>query len=244
MKSLNVVIVEENPAITETLCEILDSLHHQVVGAASNSSEAIRLIDERLPDFVIIDICTNAKMDGIYLGRLIKDQYNIPFIFTSSDQDDTELIQMAIMEKPFGFVLKPYNSNDIDTAIQMAVNQFEEVNKLVIDLQSKQSRDINHIFVKVNSRLVNINVKDILWIECKGDYAVFKTETDSFIIHSTMKNIESKLSNSQFLKVHRSFIINLDKIVDIEDSNLMIKDKIIPISRNNKDTLLKSINML
>ncbi|MEQ6119097.1 response regulator transcription factor [Reichenbachiella sp. MALMAid0571] len=244
MKNLNIVIVEEDPKVVENLCEILEYLNHQVVGEASNTKDALRLIEERNPNFLIINICVNAKSDGILLGRKVKEDYDIPFIFTSSDADDTELIHKAIEEKPYGFVLKPYSIKDIDTAIQIAFNQFEELSRLEFNLLSKPSRELTHIFLKVNSKLININLKDILWIESKGDYAVFKTENDSFIIHSTMKNIETKLSNSQFLKVHRSFIINLDKIVNIEDSNLLIKDKIIPISRGNKDSLLRSIHML
>ncbi len=244
MKNLNIVIVEEDQKVVENLCGILEYLNHQVVGEASNAADAVTLIEERNPDFVIINICVNDKADGILLGRKIKEDYDIPFIFTSSDVDDTELIQKAIMEKPFGFVLKPYGIKDVDTAIQIAFNQFEELSRLELNLLSKPSKELTHIFLKVNSKLININLQDILWVECRGDYAVFKTENDSFIIHSTMKNIESRLSNSQFLKVHRSFIINLDKIVNIEDSNVLIRDKVIPISRSNKDTLLRSINTL
>jgi len=244
MKKLNIVIVEEDQKVAENLCGLLEYLNHQVVGEASNASDAVTLIEEREPDFVIINICVNNKIDGILLGRKMKEDYDIPFIFTSSDVDDTALIQKAIKEKPFGFVLKPYSIKDIDTAIQIAFNQFEEFSRLEFNLMAQPSKVITQIFLKVNSKLVNINLQDILWVECRGDYAVFKTENDSFIIHSTMKNIERKLSNTQFLKVHRSFIINLDKIVNIEDSNILIRDKVIPISRSNKDTLLRSINML
>jgi DNA-binding LytR/AlgR family response regulator len=244
MKNLNVLIVEENERTGNELKGMLKSLDHHVVGQAKNAVEAMEMIDEHDPEFLIINICVNDKHDGIYLGSKLKDCYHIPYIFTSSDPDDTELIQKAILEKPFGFVLKPYDAKDIDTAMQIALAQFEEVNRLEQDLRQQTANKVSSIFLKVNSRLVNINLSDILWIECKGDYAVFKTEDQSFIIHSTMKNIEQKLSSSQFLKVHRSFIINLDKIVDIEDSNLVISDRVIPISRNNKESLFNSINML
>lgn len=244
MRNLNIIIVEEDYKVAENLCRILKRLNHDIVGEASNAKYALSLIEDMIPDFVIINICVNNKTDGILLGRKVKEDYDIPFIFTSSDVDDTELIQKAIKEKPFGFVLKPYSIKDIDAAIQIAFNQFEELSRLEFNLMTQPSKEITQIFLKVNSKLVNINLQDILWVECRGDYAVFKTESDSFIIHSTMKNIESKLSNSQFLKVHRSFIINLDKIVNIEDSNVLIRDKVIPISRSNKDTLFKSINML
>jgi len=102
----------------------------------------------------------------------------------------------------------------------------------------------NSIFLKVDAKLIKVKIEDILYIEAKGDYALFKTANKGYIVHSTMKKVQDRLEEFNFQKVHRSFVVNLSKIVDIEESNLLIEDKVIPISRANKEALMKRLNLL
>ena len=102
----------------------------------------------------------------------------------------------------------------------------------------------HQLFIKTDSRLVKLKDEDILFIEAKGDYMLFKTREKGHIVHSTMKNVEAKLDPNIFLRIHRSFIINLNEIVDIEDSSVLIEKKVIPISKSYKDGLMKRINLL
>jgi DNA-binding LytR/AlgR family response regulator len=89
-----------------------------------------------------------------------------------------------------------------------------------------------------------VKIEDILFVEAKGDYALFKTKSKGYIVHTTIKNAEERLINYNFQKVHRSYIVNISKIVDIEESNLLIEDKVIPISRANKEALINRLNLL
>ena len=84
----------------------------------------------------------------------------------------------------------------------------------------------------------------IYLIEAKGDYINIKTETDSFRVHSSLKKIKEKLPEQLFVKVHRSFIINIEKIIDIEDNSVLINKDVIPVSRSNRSDLMKRLNLL
>jgi two-component system LytT family response regulator len=90
---------------------------------------------------------------------------------------------------------------------------------------------------------VRIPYDSIMYIENTGDYVKILTSQQTFIVYTTMKSLEEKLG-TQFLRVHRSYIINLDKIVDIEESNLVVDSKVIPISRANKSELMSRLNLL
>ena len=92
--------------------------------------------------------------------------------------------------------------------------------------------------------LIKVEIDDLLFIEAKGDYALFKTNEKGFIVHTTMKKVQERLEEYKFVKVHRSYVVNLSKIVDIEESNLLIENKVIPISRANKENLIKKLNLL
>lgn len=99
-------------------------------------------------------------------------------------------------------------------------------------------------YVNIDRRLIKIDIPSINIVEAKGDYIHIKTEGKNYIVHSTLKKIEEKLPQSLFLKVHRTYIINTRKIVDIEDNSVLIGKDVIPVSRNNKPELMKRLNML
>ena len=92
--------------------------------------------------------------------------------------------------------------------------------------------------------MIKIDIPTITLIKAKGDYISIKTDTNSFTVHTTLKKIEAKLPKDLFLKIHRSYIINTKKIIDIEDNSVLIGKDVIPVSRGNKPELMKRLNLL
>ena len=112
------------------------------------------------------------------------------------------------------------------------------------NILNNDNKEVNEMYVNIDRRLVKIHIPDIYLIEAKGDYINIKTEHKNHIVHTTMKKIESKLPSNLFLKIHRSFIINTKKIVDIEDNSVLIKKEVIPVSRSNRNELMNRLNLL
>src|SRR5690606_15487454 len=109
----------------------------------------------------------------------------------------------------------------------------------------EEERDINnHIFIKVDSLLVNYSLNQIRWIEASGDYVKIFTDQNPLIVHSKISAVEAKLPSKDFVRVHRSFIVRLDKIKNIDNANLQIENKIIPISNTYRSILMNKIKML
>lgn len=102
----------------------------------------------------------------------------------------------------------------------------------------------SEFYINNSKRLIKIDVNTILYFRANGDYVFIKTENNSYTIHNTLKKIENKLPKDSFFKVHRSYIINTKKIVDIEDNSVLIGKDVIPISRRNKSELMKRVNLL
>jgi DNA-binding LytR/AlgR family response regulator len=102
----------------------------------------------------------------------------------------------------------------------------------------------NEVFLKVDSRLIRFCLDEFLYLENVGDYVSIKTTKGSFMVHATMKTMEMKLSHPAFVKVHRSYIINVSKISYIEDNAIVMDKKSIPISRAHKAELLEKLNVL
>lgn len=99
-------------------------------------------------------------------------------------------------------------------------------------------------YVNIDRRLIKIEIQSVNVVEAKGDYIHIKTEAKNYIVHSTLKKIEEKLPSHLFLKVHRTYIINTKKIIDIEDNSVLIGKDVIPVSRANRPELMKRLNML
>jgi DNA-binding LytR/AlgR family response regulator len=102
----------------------------------------------------------------------------------------------------------------------------------------------DHVFLKVDRRLIRVNLTDIQWIEAQGDYMMVQAHSKRYLIHSTMKELDEKLPSDQFVRVHRSYIVRIDQIKDIEDTTLVIDGEVIPIGGSYYDTLIDRIQTL
>lgn len=243
MEELKILVVEDDPMIAESLEEMLELLGHEVLRVAESGEEAVMGLMEMEPDLILLDIQLKGKMNGIEVAHLIRTKYNIPFIFTTA-YADSETINKAKAEGPFGYIVKPYGVKDIMAAIEVAMSNYRLYNELSGDVPAAPMAVNDQLYLKVDHRLIKVNMPDIQFVEAKGDYVLFNTIKESFVVYSTLKNVKSKLVDSQFMQVHRSFIINLECIEDIEETTLTVGSKVIPVSRSNRQELLKRINTL
>jgi DNA-binding LytR/AlgR family response regulator len=239
MEKYNVLIVEDDPEISESLKDMLEILDHHVVGIAEDYDETIEMVNSHTVDVALLDIQLKGDKSGIDVAEKLKSDYKIPFIFTTA-YADKETIQKASRHSPYGYIVKPYGMKDISAGIEVAIQNHNNL-KAHEDSAVFNSESL---FIKANSKILRINIKDILYVEAKGDYAIFKTDDKGYIVSTTFKNVENKLDPNQFVKVHRSYIVNLEKVVDIEENNLLIKEQVIPISRSQKQNLLNKLNLI
>jgi two-component system response regulator LytT len=169
----------------------------------------------------------------------IKSLKNPPkIILTTSDP------KFAIEAFEYDFIvdylLKPIELSRFQKAIVKSENK-----KIEITPSNSEVKDIsNDFYVNIDRRLIKIDLPSIYLIEAKGDYIHIKTDNKNYIVHSTLKKIEEKLPDSLFLKIHRSYIINIKKIIDIEDNSVLIEKDVIPVSRSKRPELMKRLDLL
>lgn len=250
MSKINVLIVEDESIVAKDIQQSLKKLGYNVVDTASTGENAIKLAEEKHPDLILMDIMLKGEMSGIDVAEYVKKNLNIPVIFLTAYADESTL-NKAKMTEPYGYIIKPFKEVDLHTAIEMAVYKHEkegEIRKerdfLYSLVENKENKDI--IFIKSNSKLVKVKTADIYYVEALKDYVIINTTTGRYTIHSTMKDIEMKLPTSDFIRIHRSYIVRVDKIASIEQPNIIIEDdkKVIPIGGSYKDDLLKRLNLI
>jgi DNA-binding LytR/AlgR family response regulator len=250
MSKTNVLVVEDESIVSKDIQHSLKKLGYNVVGAASTGEKAVELALETNPDIVLMDIMLKGEMNGIQAADEIRSKINIPVIYLTAYADEGTLSRAKVTE-PYGYIIKPFKEIDIHTSIEMAIYKHKkerEIRKerdlLYSLVENKDNRDF--IFVKSNSRLIKLKTEDIYFVEALKDYVVINALNSRYTIHSTMKDIESKLPSEDFVRVHRSFIVRLDKIAAIEQPNLILENdkKVIPIGGSYKDDLNSRLNMV
>ncbi|MFT7154965.1 MAG: two-component system response regulator LytT [Alteromonas macleodii] len=192
---------------------------------------------------ILMDIMLKGEISGIEAAQQIKNRYQIPIIFLTAYADESTLSKAKVTE-PYGYIIKPFKEIDLHTSIEMALYKHgkeQEVKKerdLYSSIVLDKSAD-DCIFVKSNSRLVKVKTNEMYFVEALKDYVIIYTKDAKYTVHSTMKDMLAKLSSSEFLRVHRSYIVRVDKIVAIEQNNLVIEDdkKIIPVGGSYRDEL-------
>ena len=234
---MNCIVIDDEKmarVIIKTLCNEIKDVN--LVEEFSDAIEAIKYLNENKVDLIFLDIHMPA-FSGVDFIKTLKDPPKV--IFTTTDA------KYAIEAFEFDFIvdylLKPVELPRFKKAIQKAQKALAVAKKEKVTPAPAIKNDF---YVNIDRRLIKIDLPSIYLIEAKGDYINIKTEEKNYIVHSTLKKIEEKLPDSLFLKVHRSYIINVKHIIDIEDNSVLIKKDVIPVSRSNRPELMKRLDLL
>ena len=252
MEKLNIFIVEDESIVAKDIQNSLTKLGYTVVGIANNGTDAIERIVELSPDLVLMDIMIKGDLTGIDVSEKIKEKINVPVIFLTAYADEGTLAKAKITE-PYGYILKPFKEIDLHSTIEMAVYKHQKDSAVLkerdllysmVENKDDSSKDI--LFVKANSRLAKVHLKDIYFIEALKDYVIINTQNTRYTVHSTMKEIDKKLGTTEFARIHRSFIARLDKIQSIDSQNVILENdkKVIPVGGSYREELMQKLNML
>ncbi len=236
---MNCIIIDDEAtarAIILQLCKSVPSLN--ILEEFPNAMQAIKYLNSNEVDLIFLDIHM-PDFTGFDFIETIKNPPKI--ILTTSDSNFA--IQAFGYNCIVDYLVKPITPERFKKAIKKAAatQPISTVNKTSIQVEANLG---NVLYVNIDRRLIKIDIPSIYLVEAKGDYIQVKTEDKTYTVHSTLKKIEEKLPNGIFLKIHRSYIINVDKIIDIEDNSVLIKKDVIPVSRSNRPELMKRLNLL
>jgi len=243
MAKTSILVVEDESIVAKDIQQSLKKLGYSVPSVENSGEDAIDAAGQHKPDLILMDIMLKGEISGIEAAQQIKNRYQIPVIFLTAYADESTLSKAKVTE-PYGYIIKPFKEIDLHTSIEMALYKHgkeQEVRKerdLYSSIVLDKSAD-DCIFVKSNSRLVKVKTNEMYYVEALKDYVIIHTKDAKYTVHSTMKDMLSKLPSSEFLRVHRSYIVRVDKIVAIEQNNLVIEDdkKIVPVGGSYRDEL-------
>ncbi|SDL47958.1 LytR/AlgR family response regulator transcription factor [Kriegella aquimaris] len=235
---MNCIVIDDDEtfrAIIEQLADNNSNVNLQ--GSFPSAIEAIKYLNFNSVDLIFLDIHM-PDFNGFDFVRTLKNPPNI--ILTTGDKNFA--LEAFEYECIIDYFVKPVTQERFDKGLKKAMSLHKE--SVVTYKNPVPDESVNDLYINIDRRLIKVNIPSITIVEARGDYILLKTDTKNYTVHSTLKKIEDKLPKEVFLKVHRSFVINTKKIIDIQDNSVLIGKDIVPVSRSNRSELMRSLNRL
>lgn len=231
---MNCLIIDDNKLARTAMKQLashVDQLH--VAGECSSAIEAYNILQKEKIDLLLLDI-EMPGMNGIELTRNIGKKGPV-IIFTTAKKDyAVEAFELHVAD----YLIKPVTPSRFIQAIERA--------KEVQQATSRELHDTDNefIFIRDSGTLKRIKLDDILYLEAMGDYVKLHTPQKFHAVHSTLKAIEERLPDTKFMRVHRSYIVALDKIEAIQDGDIIISKNAVPVADAYRASLNSRLNLL
>jgi DNA-binding LytR/AlgR family response regulator len=231
---MNCIIVDDNKMARMTMKQLVSQVKDlQLVQECADAMEAYNTINREDVDLILLDI-EMPGMTGLELIRNLGNKRPL-IIFTTAKTDyAVEAFELNVVD----YLVKPVTPARFLQAIERA-NEALNSDKETVNVSEQE-----FVFVKDNGVLKRINVDDIMFLEAMGDYVKVHTGQKFHVLHSTLKSIEEKLPSSKFIRVHRSYIVSLNKIDYIQEGVITIGKSTVPVADTYRTTLNKRLNLL
>ena len=246
MTKPRILISEDEIIIAEDLAACLEELGYQTCAIDSGES-TLDMIRTMQPDLVLLDVNLKGDIDGIEIGSKIREEFDIPFIYLTA-YADKDTLDRAKKTDPNGFLAKPFDEKNLRSAIELALYKHDSGQKTIENGSGKATKEAetqtDYIFVKVKHRIIKVQYSDILWVEAYDNYSFIVTLDQKYLVSSTLKDMEHKLPSSNFVRVHRSYIANLDKVEALEENAVVFSKGDVPIGKSYKKALMSRFNII
>jgi DNA-binding LytR/AlgR family response regulator len=227
------LIVDDNKVIRLMLAEMLKKIEEvEVVGECETAMDARSFLKINKVDLLFLDV-EMPGMTGLELLKLLPEK-PITILVTAKTGYAIEAFELNVVD----YLVKPFSLSRVTLAVEKAMELLEMKNAQLNEISQE------HIFIRDNKVIRKILLNEINWLESKGDYVKILTAKTSYVIHSTLKNMEEKLPVNDFVRIHRSFLIPVSKIDYIEDGIAYILGTPLPVSETYKNDLLKILRLI
>jgi DNA-binding LytR/AlgR family response regulator len=248
MKEERILIVEDDANIAENIQEILELQDFFNIDIVNSANQCIKQIKKIRPDLVLMDIKLKGDKDGIELAEIIKQMMDVPLIFVTS-YSDPSIIERAKRISPAGFIVKPFNTNDIHAIVEIVLynqrNKPATESAIVKNLAESPFLVTDAVFIKADNAFERVPYEEIYYVEANGNMVNIVSKKRIYHIRKSMKEIEEILPSSFFLRVQKSYIVHLSQIVSFNTKEIFLKQgAIIQVGRQYYNSFLSKLNTI
>ena len=237
MSKASIVIVEDEALIADHIEQLLIEAGYQVVGVFDTAEDTLAFFKNNQANIVLLDINLGGSIDGVDIANQLNKLPNLSIVFLTSNTDK-KTIDRVKLTTPAGFITKPFTKEDIISNIEIAL--YKSTNAKVDN--EKPASD--SFFIKDKSVLIKILYSDILYAEAMDNYSIIYLVNKKHIVPHTLKSLFELLEPFDFIRTHRSYIVNSKKISAISPKSVLIDKTEIPLSENHRSEVVSKFNLL
>ncbi len=231
---MNCLVIDDNIIARTTLKQLVKHDKELILaGECDNAMDAYRKIMDEQIDLLLLDIEMDG-MTGIELVRSLGSKNPVIIFTTSKKEYAAEAFELNVAD----YITKPVTPARFLQAIEKAREIFRSKR------QELKMEEDSFLFIRDSNVVRRLRIDDILYAEAMGDYVKLYTGEKFYSVHSSLKEVEGKLPEAKFLRVHRSFIIQVGKIDTIEGGTLIIGKKMVPVADTYRSALNRRLNVL
>ncbi|MDN3688787.1 LytR/AlgR family response regulator transcription factor [Cyclobacterium jeungdonense] len=241
---IKILILEDDLVQATHLAQSIRKLGYSVTGIENNGEKAVQHFQQHRPELVLVDIGLNGKLNGIEAVTRMQEIQDVKAIFLTGNSGP-HYFEEAKSTHPFAFITKPFHAVELQRTLDLAAEQIQyEREKPTTESDQSATFLKDRIFVRTQNKLVKILFDDIYYVEADRNYAKIHTKNESILVVYPLKVLEQKLPKRDFIRIHRSFLVNITKLDAVADTFLEINKKKLPISKQHKQELLNNLNTL
>jgi len=251
---VNILIVEDEAIVAMDLGASLTKEGYTIAGIADNAGDAEELFKSHEVDIMLVDINIVGETDGISLVERLNNMRDTPVIYLTA-LSDSETIQRMKRTRPSAYITKPYSIQNVHIAIELALSNFATLHSSKprqaipmhpvkeTDTDKEQILQLNdYIFIKQNYRFVKVLLNDVMYAEADNNYVHLITAEKKYAVRMSLQQLEDKVNYTHFIRIHRSYIVNMNSITTFTDTELQAGKFTLPIGRNYRDTFIRQFN--
>jgi len=217
------VLIDDEPLAIKVLQNYFTNFtDFEVIGTFNNSLEALDFINSTTVDAVFLDI-NMPMMTGFELISLIENKTKV-IITTAFREFAAESYDLDVLD----YLVKPIPLPRFIKCINKITTEYNLKNNIKVETTKGDS----HIFIKVDKKMMKINIEEILFVEGMKEYIKVVTPDKTYITHKSLTSLSEELPSDRFLRIHKSYVIALNKVKSIEGNRIQIQSYTIPIGRN------------
>lgn len=248
MNQTTCLIIDDEKLARELLHEFLENFPEiEIVGDATNGTEAVALIDKLKPELIFLDV----QMPGMTGFEVLEDINHEPYVIFTTAYDQYAI--QAFEKNAVDYLLKPLDLERFKLAVDRALKRKKletgNLEDLLGSLRPERDRTAfeSHVFVQKSEKLYSLPVEEILHLEASGDYTIITTKNDQFVSSSGIGKLEEIMNPDKFIRVHRSTIVNISYLKEIErhfNGGMVVKmqsGKSFPVSRTYAKQIRKRV---
>jgi DNA-binding LytR/AlgR family response regulator len=246
MDSLQIILVEDDPSAALHVEMLLSEMGYGLLHVINNGEQAVNVIVAEQPDLVIMDIGLQGKLSGLDVANEIQP-FKIPLIFTTSFRDK-ETFDTAGKTYSFGYLVKPFDKLTLQSAIEQVIRAvYHQPGLDEKDQHWSEGLLVKDSFlIKHQNILYKVRLDDFLYIQGEGNYSTLFTKERKYVVKISLKKLLAELPAEKFSPVHKSYIVNVEKIeaIDVGLNKLIIGKESVPLGRNFKNSFFERFKTL